>query len=289
MQTGELSRLRSDPSLFRRRSRSCSVTKAHPVHHPSRSRRSGTGRKADSQRQAVIAMLGAANMIRRAFRIPDGWELTRKQTALAFGWRAYCLAPPGASRRADRLFHSLANGSWICSWAFTLVWRHNMDLPWVERLPIVSRPAGETAAAASSTDVAPIRGARCRIFLTRQELRSALIGQAENKQTGSRFTDTYCLPFTEYVMGPRLDAAPTAAFQKQLTGAASRAKKYPSRLRREQQIRSRPSGWPASLHQHLDSTSFTGMRNHRIEQRRIPLPSENSGGVSRTQLSTLPF
>src|SRR6266516_4666802 len=43
------------------------------------------------------------------------------------------------------------------------------------------------------------------------------------------FTATYCLPFTEYVIGPDWTAAPTAAFQSSSPLRASRAKKYPSR------------------------------------------------------------
>src|SRR5207244_6435622 len=43
------------------------------------------------------------------------------------------------------------------------------------------------------------------------------------------FTATYCLPFTEYVIGADWTAAPRAAFQSSSPLLASRATKYPSR------------------------------------------------------------
>src|SRR5713226_5463077 len=70
-------------------------------------------------------------------------------------------------------------------------------------------------------------------------------------------TATYCLPFTEYVIGPEASTPPTATFHSRAPLRASRAKKYPSRpplnSRSEAVVRMPASVTSAILNSHFFS------------------------------------
>src|SRR5882724_7783448 len=115
------------------------------------------GGKLIRKRQAVIAMLGAGNHDPARFADPDRLDVTRKDNRhLAFGWAShYCFGAPLARVEGQIAFSTLLQRLLDLKLEpVALVWRHNMIFRGLERLPISFRPAGETAAAASSTDVA---------------------------------------------------------------------------------------------------------------------------------------
>src|SRR6266852_4943925 len=71
---------------------------------------------------------------------------------------------------------------------------------------------------------------------------------------------TYCLPFTEYVIGPEASTPPTATFHNRAPLRASTAKKYPSRpplnSRSEAVVRMPASVTSAILNSHFVSPVF---------------------------------
>jgi len=166
-------------------------------------------------------------MIRRAFSDSGPVGVTVRTTGTwPSAGEPLCLRPPGASRRADRLFHSLARLLDLKLEPVALVW--GTHISWAGRLPSVFGQR-ETAAAASSTGCCTITGgARCRIPYTPGSPVSPHWRRPKTNRQVPAFTDTL-LAIHEYVMGPDWTAAPTAAFQSSSPVRASRAKKYPSR------------------------------------------------------------
>jgi len=154
----ELSRLRSDPSLVPAAVEEL-LRYESPIQYTIRLAPEDLelGGKLIRKRQAVIAMLGAANHDPARFPDPDRLDVTRKDNRhLAFGWAShYCFGGPLARIEGQIAFSTLLQRLQDLKLEpVALVWRHNMIFRGLERLPISFRPAGETAAAASSTDVA---------------------------------------------------------------------------------------------------------------------------------------
>ena len=154
----ELSRLRSDPSLVPAAVEEL-LRYESPIQYTIRLAPEDLelGGKLIRKRQAVIAMLGAANHDPARFPDPDRLDVTRKDNRhLAFGWAShYCFGAPLARVEGQIAFSTLLQRLQDLKLEpAALVWRHNMIFRGLERLPISFRPAGETAAAASSTDAA---------------------------------------------------------------------------------------------------------------------------------------
>jgi pimeloyl-[acyl-carrier protein] synthase len=95
------------------------------------------------KRQAVIAVLGAANHDPARFPDPDHLDLTRKDNRhLAFGWAShYCFGAPLARVEAQIAFSSMLRRMEDLKLdPVPLVWRHNMIFRGLERLSVTFRP-----------------------------------------------------------------------------------------------------------------------------------------------------
>jgi len=96
------------------------------------------------KRQAVIAVLGAANHDPERFADPDRLDLARKDNRhLAFGWAShYCFGAPLARVEGQIAFSTvLRRMRDLKLEPEPLVWRHNMIFRGLERLPITFQRA----------------------------------------------------------------------------------------------------------------------------------------------------
>jgi cytochrome P450 len=104
------------------------------------------GRKRIRKRQAVVALLGAANHDPARFPDPDRLDLTRTDNRhLAFAWAShYCFGAPLARVEGQIAFSTLLQRTQDLKMEpGALVWRHNMIFRGLERLPVSFRAAGE--------------------------------------------------------------------------------------------------------------------------------------------------
>ncbi len=95
------------------------------------------------KRQAVIAVLGAANYDPARFPEPDRLDITRRDNRhLAFGWAShYCFGAPLARVEAQIAFSSILRRMGDLKLEpVSLVWRHNMIFRGLEQLPVTFRP-----------------------------------------------------------------------------------------------------------------------------------------------------
>ena len=101
------------------------------------------GGKLIRKRQAVIAVLGAANHDPSRFPDPERLDIMRKDNRhLAFGWSShYCFGAPLARVEGQIAFSTILRrlGDLKLEPA-PLVWRHNMIFRGLERLPVTFRP-----------------------------------------------------------------------------------------------------------------------------------------------------
>ena len=102
------------------------------------------GGKSIRRRQAVIAVLGAANRDPERFRDPDRLDITRQDNRhLAFGWAAhFCFGGPLARLEGQialsTMLRRLRN---LALDRTALVWRTNMCFRGLEALPVTFEPA----------------------------------------------------------------------------------------------------------------------------------------------------
>ncbi len=102
------------------------------------------GGKLIRKRQAVIAVLGAANHDPARFDDPDRLDLARKDNRhLAFGWSShYCFGAPLARVEAQIAFSTILRRLPELTLApAPLVWRHNMIFRGLEQLPVTFQAA----------------------------------------------------------------------------------------------------------------------------------------------------
>ena len=144
----ELSRLRNDPSLLPAAVEEL-LRYESPIQYTFRLAPEDLelGGKLIRKRQAVMAVLGAANHDPARFPDPDRLDVTRKDNRhLAFGWAShYCFGAPLARVEGQIAFSTLLQRLQDLKLEpVPLVWRHNMIFRGLERLPISFRPAGGT-------------------------------------------------------------------------------------------------------------------------------------------------
>jgi hypothetical protein len=152
---GVLSLLRNPDQLQKLRQDSSLIPSAveellryeSPSQHTARLARADLemGGKQIRQRQAVIAVMGAANRDPERFPDPDRLDITRKDNRhVAFGWAAhFCFGAPLARLEGQIAFETILRR--LPNLALEprhLVWRHNLGLRGLTALPVVfDRPA----------------------------------------------------------------------------------------------------------------------------------------------------
>ena len=146
---GEMSRLRADLSLLPAAVEEL-LRYESPIQYTTRLAPHDLelGGKRLRQRQAVIAVLGAANHDPARFLDPDRLEIARKDNRhLAFGWAShYCFGAPLARVEGRIAFAALLRRFPDMQLEpEPLMWRHNMIFRGLERLPVRFRPAAERA------------------------------------------------------------------------------------------------------------------------------------------------
>jgi hypothetical protein len=140
----QLQLLRSNPSLFPSTIEEL-LRYESPIQYTSRLAPADVelGGKLIRRRQAVIAVVGAANHDPERFRDSDRLDITRQDNRhLAFGWAAhFCFGAPLA-----RLEGQIALSTILCRLRnlaldpTTLVWRTNMGFRGLEALPVTFDP-----------------------------------------------------------------------------------------------------------------------------------------------------
>jgi pimeloyl-[acyl-carrier protein] synthase len=141
----ELSRLRANPSLYPSTIEEL-LRYESPIQYTSRLAPADVelGDKLIRWRQAVIAVVGAANHDPERFPDPDHLDITRKDNRhLAFGWAAhFCFGAPLARLEGQialsTIFERLGN---LALGPAPLVWRNNMGFRGLEALPVTFNPA----------------------------------------------------------------------------------------------------------------------------------------------------
>jgi hypothetical protein len=136
----ELQKLRDDPSLMPSAVEEL-LRYESPSQHTARLAPEDTmlGGKQILKRQAVIAVMGAANRDPERFPDPDRLEITRPDNRhLAFGWAAhFCFGAPLARIEGQIAFESiLRHFPQIALEPGPLTWRHNPGLRGLTELPI---------------------------------------------------------------------------------------------------------------------------------------------------------
>ena len=141
----ELEMLRANPSLY-----SSTIEELlryeSPIQYTSRLAPADLdlGGKLIRSRQAVIAVVGAANHDPERFRDPDQLDITRQDNRhLAFGWAAhFCFGAPLARLEGQialsTILRRLRN---LALDTTALVWRTNMGFRGLEALPVTFEPA----------------------------------------------------------------------------------------------------------------------------------------------------
>jgi cytochrome P450 len=102
------------------------------------------GGKRIRKRQAVIAVIGAANHDPERFPDPDRLDLTRPDNRhLAFGWAAhYCFGAPLARVEGQIAFSTILRRLLnLALEPVPLAWRQNMGFRGLEALPVTFDPA----------------------------------------------------------------------------------------------------------------------------------------------------
>ena len=137
---GELARLRADPSLLPSAIEEL-LRYESPIQYTTRLAPADVelGGKLIRRRQAVVALMGAANRDPEAFPDPDRLDITRRDNRhLAFGWAAhYCFGAPLArldgQLALSAILRRLPN---VALEPVRLVWRPNMAFRGLEALPV---------------------------------------------------------------------------------------------------------------------------------------------------------
>ena len=147
---GVLSLLRNPDQLQKLRQDSSLIPSAveellryeSPSQHTARLARTDVemGGKQIRQRQAVIAVMGAANRDPERFPDPDRLDITRQDNRhVAFGWAAhFCFGAPLARLEGQIAFETILRR--LPNLALEpqpLVWRHNLGLRGLAALPVV--------------------------------------------------------------------------------------------------------------------------------------------------------
>jgi hypothetical protein len=136
----ELARLQADPSLLPVAVEEL-LRYESPIQHTARLAPADTelGGKRIRKREAVIAVIGAANRDPGRFPNPDRLDISRPDNRhLAFGWAAHsCFGAPLARVEGrialSTIFRRLRN---LALEPVPLVWRHNMSFRGLEALPV---------------------------------------------------------------------------------------------------------------------------------------------------------
>jgi cytochrome P450 len=141
----EMERLRADPSLTPSAVEEL-LRYESPSQHTARLApdRVEIGGKPIERRQAVIAVMGAANRDPERFPEPDRLDITRKDNRhVAFGWAAhFCFGAPLARLEGQIAFATVLRRlpNLTLERAAPLVWRHNLGLRGLTSLPVVFGP-----------------------------------------------------------------------------------------------------------------------------------------------------
>ena len=101
------------------------------------------GGKTIRRRQAVIAVMGAANRDPERFRDPDRLDITRPDNRhVAFGWAAhFCFGAPLARMEGQIAFETMLRRlPKLALDTQALEWRHNLGLRGLASLPVVFEP-----------------------------------------------------------------------------------------------------------------------------------------------------
>ena len=142
---GELARLRDDPSLLASAVEEL-LRYESPIQYTARLAPSDVelGGKRIERRQAVLAVIGAANRDPERFPDPDRLDLARKDNRhLAFGWGAhFCFGAPLARIEGQTAFAAMLRRlDGLALEPEPLAWRHNMSFRGLERLPVTFQAA----------------------------------------------------------------------------------------------------------------------------------------------------
>jgi len=143
---GELERLLADPSLLPSAVEEM-LRFESPIQHTARLAPEALemGGKRIRERDAVIAVIGAANHDPDRFPEPDRLDLGRQDNRhLAFGWGGhFCFGAPLARLEAHIVFRTvLSRLSHLSLESGPLRWRHNMIFRGLESLPVTFEAAG---------------------------------------------------------------------------------------------------------------------------------------------------
>jgi hypothetical protein len=147
----ELERLLTDPSLLPSAVEEM-LRFESPIQHTARLAPEALemGGKRIRERDAVIAVIGAANHDPERFPDPDRLDLGRQDNRhLAFGWGGhFCFGAPLARLEAHIVFRTvLSRLSYLSLEAQPLRWRHNMIFRGLESLPVTFEAAGASVRA----------------------------------------------------------------------------------------------------------------------------------------------
>jgi cytochrome P450 len=147
----ELERLLADPSLLPSAVEEM-LRFESPIQHTARLAPEALemGGKRIRERDAVIAVIGAANHDPERFPDPDRLDLGRQDNRhLAFGWGGhFCFGAPLARLEAHTVFRTvLSRLSHLSVEAGPLRWRHNMIFRGLESLPVAFEAAGASVRA----------------------------------------------------------------------------------------------------------------------------------------------
>jgi cytochrome P450 len=142
---GELARLRADPSLLPSAIEEL-LRYESPIQYTTRLAPADVdlGGKLIRKRQAVIALMGAANRDPEHFPDPDRLDITRSDNRhLAFAWAAhYCFGAPLARVEAQVAFSTILRRlPNLTLEPVPLVWRRNMAFRGLEALPVAWEPS----------------------------------------------------------------------------------------------------------------------------------------------------
>jgi len=146
---GELARLRSDPSLLPSAIEEL-LRYESPIQYTTRLAPADVdlGGKLIRKRQAVIALMGAANRDPVQFADPDHLDITRQDNRhLAFAWAAhYCFGAPLARVEGQVAFSTILRRlPNLALEPASLVWRRNMAFRGLEALPVAWEAAAPAA------------------------------------------------------------------------------------------------------------------------------------------------
>lgn len=145
----ELARLRGDPSLLPSAIEEL-LRYESPIQYTTRLAPADVelGGTLIRKRQAVVALMGAANRDPEHFPDPDRLDLARRDNRhLAFGWAAhYCFGAPLARIEAQIAFSTILRRlPDLALEPVPLAWRRNMAFRGLEALPVVWEPAAPVA------------------------------------------------------------------------------------------------------------------------------------------------